>query len=266
MQSKYHPTNKQTNKNQVSDLPIISIMNRGGRFRGNKHHQHRNEKKSNSASSNADDCNPIVKCFRGYANELDDKHDRYERIVKYSRDITIESKRLIFLLHTIDMRNSNAEKTLTEAFNRLNTLCTNSFANIAKELDGLDPYQYGRAYSAGLQEFVEAYTYYDYLANNNCSINWNDLQKKLTYGPKKPEDFPEIAAAVQEVSGTPEMETKCLIQPMEFMLGLADISGEVMRKCINALGSGDIDACRTACNFIQHLYSGYITLIHLSTI
>lgn len=58
-------------------------MNRGNRFRGNRNH-HRPEKKP-APPSNVDDNNPIVKCFRSYAIELDDKHDRYERIVKYSK-------------------------------------------------------------------------------------------------------------------------------------------------------------------------------------
>lgn len=51
-----------------------------------------------------DESNAIIINFRQYAKELDDKHDRYERIVKHSRDITIESKRIIFLLHTIDTK------------------------------------------------------------------------------------------------------------------------------------------------------------------
>lgn len=45
---------------------------------------------------------PIMKQFRKYREILDDKNDRFERIVKASRDITIESKRIIFLLHNID--------------------------------------------------------------------------------------------------------------------------------------------------------------------
>lgn len=249
-------------------------MNRGNRFRGNRnHHQHRQERKP-AAPSNVDDNNPIVKLFRSYAIELDDKHDRYERIVKYSRDITIESKRLIFLLHTVDMRNPNAKKTLTDAYNRLNNLCTNSFASIARELDGRDAYQYGRAYSAGIQEFIEAYTYYEYLFKNECSMKWVDLEEKLTYAVKLEDesqqeavkdaepvvgaDEPAAAAApvVASADCSTTKEIKCLVQPMEFMLGLADLSGEIMRKCINALGSGDVDTCRKACQFLQHLYSG----------
>lgn len=91
------------------------------RFRNNRNYQHRNDKKGESAQ-NADDANPIVKMFREYAEELVDKHDRFERIVKHSRDVTIESKRLIFLLHTVDMNKPNAVKILSEALTRLNTL------------------------------------------------------------------------------------------------------------------------------------------------
>lgn len=56
-------------------------------------HTSRNERDTNTNSE-------IVKQFQQYAAELEDKQDRYERIVKISRDITIESKRLIFFLHT----------------------------------------------------------------------------------------------------------------------------------------------------------------------
>ena len=40
--------------------------------------------------------NPVVIQFGEFSKMLDDRHDRYERIVKLSRDITIESKRIIF--------------------------------------------------------------------------------------------------------------------------------------------------------------------------
>lgn len=46
--------------------------------------------------------NPILEAFSKISEELDEKHDRHERLVKISRDITIESKRIIFLLHTVD--------------------------------------------------------------------------------------------------------------------------------------------------------------------
>ena len=47
------------------------------------------------------DENPTMQLFKQYGVELDDRHDRFERIVKISRDVTIESKRIIFLLHNV---------------------------------------------------------------------------------------------------------------------------------------------------------------------
>lgn len=218
-------------------------MNRG-RFRNNRNNNNRNDKSAETIDSNNEN-NPIINKFRMYATELNEKHDRYERIVKQSRDITIESKRLIYLLHTVDLRKSNADTILADAFTRLTNLCAVNFCNIAKELDTWDQYQFARAYSAGLQEFVEAFTYYDYLKSDRM-MNWNDLQKRLTYKKNEQNDD----------SNADELKIACLVQPIEFMLGLADLSGEIMRKCINSLGIGDIDTCHRACNFVQNLYSG----------
>ena len=44
---------------------------------------------------------PVVAMFRGFAAQLDNKHDTYERLVKKSRDVTIEIKRIIFMLHRV---------------------------------------------------------------------------------------------------------------------------------------------------------------------
>lgn len=43
----------------------------------------------------------VMRMFREYSGQLDDKQDRHERILLLNRAITIESKRIIFLLHQI---------------------------------------------------------------------------------------------------------------------------------------------------------------------
>lgn len=58
--------------------------------------------KAREVLENIDENNAVIKMFLSYRQDLDDKHDRYEKIVKMSRDITIETKRIIFLLHTIN--------------------------------------------------------------------------------------------------------------------------------------------------------------------
>lgn len=198
------------------------------------------------STEQGDDKSIVVNCFEKYAEELIQKHDRYERITKMSRDITIEAKRLIFLLHAVDLRNSNSEKLLSDAFDRLLVLCNKNFMNISKEIVGYDHYQYARAYSAGLQEFIEAFTYYNYLKNEHI-IDWNGLQLKLTYRNHEETVDDGLFSGQQMV---------CLVQPNEYMLGLADLSGEIMRKCIYSVGSGDVDACHNASKFVQCLYSG----------
>lgn len=93
---------------------------------------------------------PIIQAFfRDCAGKLDTYHDRYERIVKLSRDITIESKRVIFLLHRIHDEVTK-EKLLAEAEGKLQSVINTFWNRIAKELAGQDPHHFLRAYSPGI--------------------------------------------------------------------------------------------------------------------
>lgn len=131
---------------------------------------------------------------------------------------------------------------LEEAEQRIEKLCTQNFASIAKELQGHDIYQYIRAISAGIQEFIEAYTFLEYLKGMELS-DWEQVEKRFKYkSDDETEDF------------------SFNLIPSEFLLGLADLTGEVMRNCINSLGSGDIDNCFKTCKFLQNIYSKYLTL------
>lgn len=189
--------------------------------------------------------NPILEAFSKISEELDQKNDRHERIVKISRDITIESKRIIFLLLTIDSLKNNKEKVLEEAKQRLDKLAETNFKAIANELKGLDQYQFLRAFTFGLQEYIEAYSFYDYIKGNALS-HWNDIQKNLIFKDEETEE-----------------EVKCMVPPLEHILGLGDLTGEVMRRSINALGSGDIEACDDARKFLQQILTGFLSIGHL---
>lgn len=48
-----------------------------------------------------DESSEVIQSFRQFSKQLDAKHDKYERLVKLSRDVTIESKRTIFQIHSI---------------------------------------------------------------------------------------------------------------------------------------------------------------------
>lgn len=197
---------------------------------------------------------PVVQQFRTYATELDAKHDRYERIFKTNRDVGIESKRIIFLLHTID-KESKRNAVLDAAKARLDNVAQKLFRNIANELDGQDAYQFHRAYRAGLEEYVEALTFYEYLQNGNMQ-NSTILERTLTYSTPSPTDSPEQSTC---------KAIQVMVTPTDYILGIADLTGELMRKCINNLAIGDVSSCYQTCNFVRQIYVaflGYTSVVH----
>ena len=54
---------------------------------------------SEESNFRVDPNSPVAQAFLQYKNLLDTKHDKHEALVKISRDVTIESKRIIFHLH-----------------------------------------------------------------------------------------------------------------------------------------------------------------------
>ncbi|XP_011872247.1 PREDICTED: translin-associated protein X [Vollenhovia emeryi] len=230
---------------------------RGGR-RNRKHHDKEKISLGDKGREVVEDINEnslVVQQFRAYATELDAKHDRYERIFKINRDVGIESKRIIFLLHTID-KESKRNAVLDAAKARLENVGQKLFRNVANELDGQDAYQYHRAYRAGLEEYVEALTFYEYLQNGSMQ-DWTTLEKALMYrAASSPVDSPEQDSGKM---------IQVMVTPTDYILGIADLTGELMRKCINNLAIGDVTSCYQTCNFVRKIYIaflGYTSVVH----
>ncbi|XP_023703705.1 translin-associated protein X [Cryptotermes secundus] len=232
---------------------------------GGGKHKHSVLDKAQEVLESIDASSPVIRSFQQYAAELDFKHDKYERIVKLGRDITIESKRIIFLLHTLD-RESKRKTVLAEAMSRLMQLVNTHFKAIAKELKGEDPYQYMKAYSAGLQEYIEAVTFHDYLMNSSLP-SWTKIQADLNYtnmDVSTEHERPNTTVTEDNSENTRsagyhnDFPLKTFVSPVDYILGVADLTGELMRKCINNLGSGDIEGCYQTCTFVREIYSGFL--------
>ncbi|KYM96461.1 Translin-associated protein X [Cyphomyrmex costatus] len=199
--------------------------------------------------------NRVIQQFREYAVELDTKHDRYERIFKINRDVGIESKRIIFLLHTID-KESKRNAVLDTAKARLDNVIQKLFRNIANELEGQDAYQFHRAYRAGLEEYIEALTFHEYLQNGDMQ-DWSALEKTLKYHT--------ISSPTDSLEQSTSKTVQVMVTPTDFILGIADLTGELMRKCINNLAIGDVNSCYQTCNFVRKIYIaflGYTGVVH----
>lgn len=227
-------------------------MSQGKGGRRNRGHHHNKSKinlgdKSREILENINENNPVIQQFRAYATELDAKHDRYERIFKINRDIGIESKRIIFFLHTID-KESKRDSILDTAKSRLDKVAQTMFRDIAHELDSQDAYQFHRAYRAGLEEYVEALTFYEYLQNNSMQ-DWSNLERMLTYHTT-PSDLTTQQIATKA--------TRVMITPTDYILGIADLTGELTRKCINSLAIGDITSCYQICSLVRKIYVGFV--------
>ena len=78
-----------------------------------------------------DSSDPVQVMFSEISVYLDSRHDKKERIVKLSRDITIESKRIIFCLHRIrDEADPSREAILEEADTRLQEVRENLWRQV----------------------------------------------------------------------------------------------------------------------------------------
>jgi len=64
---------------------------------------------------------------------------------------------------------------LGEAEHKLRWVRNKLWFNVARELQGEDPYKYLRAYSGGLQEYVEAYSFYHYICHG-VLIQWEEVR------------------------------------------------------------------------------------------
>lgn len=98
-----------------------------------------------------------------------------------------------------------------------------------------------RAISPALQEFIEALTFFEFLSEKTCS-DWEVIQEKLMY---KDDEAGEVSLH---------------LAPAEYMLGFTDNTGEIMRFCINSLGSGETDNCFKACKFLQSTYAQFLSI------
>eukprot|EP00096_Caligus_rogercresseyi_P002282 TRINITY_DN1436_c0_g1_i1.p1 TRINITY_DN1436_c0_g1~~TRINITY_DN1436_c0_g1_i1.p1 ORF type:complete len:305 (-),score=72.63 TRINITY_DN1436_c0_g1_i1:318-1232(-) len=212
---------------------------------------HQNSKKGgprgSSAKSDEYANKPIVMLFQNLTLELDERHDRYERIVKLSRDITIESKRIIFHLHRIQ-NVEEEENTLAEVEERLTKIRSSLWRQMSDELLGQSHFQFLRAYTGGLQEYIEARSFFHFLRHEEL-ISWKKVQEELVF-----EASDEKKESDQSGSSGSLMVT---VPRMDFILGIADLSGEIMRRVINSIGFGDTESCFRLTGFLHELYYGF---------
>ncbi|KAL9131679.1 MAG: hypothetical protein Q9175_006703 [Cornicularia normoerica] len=170
---------------------------------------------------------PLMAMFETFRTELDEHHDRRERIIKASRDITALSKKVIFSLQRYvpsmnRVFSANTENNPTRVrqlqapippaiskdISSYQTKITDLFISVAPDLQDLNAWRYQSQISSGIQEYMEAVSFQHYL----------ETQRLISY--KK---------AQAQIPG------KNMLTEDDYVLGLFDLVGELMRFAITSM-------------------------------
>ena len=252
-----------------------------------------------AAKKPVEDASPILQLFQSFQTELDCRHDKYERLVKCSRDVTIQSKRVIFLLHR-GLDEKARAKILEEAARKFDDI-KELFKKIAAELLLEDCYQFVRAYSPGLQEFIEAFSFWYFLKHRSI-VSYKQVCDQLVFDntDKQPveqvlnppadnttvlnppaenttvlnppgESTKDLTPPVEHTQITnptdelntnapnPHAKMQVPIPPAEYILGISDLTGELMRLAVNSVGQGNLTTPLEICQILRKIHDEFIT-------
>ncbi|KAG5733059.1 Translin-associated protein X [Termitomyces sp. T112] len=157
----------------------------------------------------------MLSSFHRFRASLDDYNDRRERLIKASRDVTNLSKRTIFLLHRIVVESDSDDAPANAAAKGREKLreVQDLYASLKHELQGDRFWRYQRQVSPGLQEYIEALSFAHYLEHRSL-ITFDQVQQTLS-----------------DSDGVPYFP----LTVSDYLLGLSDLTGELMRFAISAI-------------------------------
>ncbi|OJD15849.1 hypothetical protein AJ78_03946 [Emergomyces pasteurianus Ep9510] len=149
--------------------------------------------------------------FSTFRSELDEHHDRRERVIKASRDITALSKKIIFSLHRVRALNKPLPKNIAKENHERLTQITSLFASVVPDLAGINAHRYHTQISPGIQEYIEAVTFQHYVETQRL-MSLEGVTKSLPAG--------------------------MLVTEADYILGIFDLTGEMMRFAITTMAAG----------------------------
>ncbi|KAK3027252.1 hypothetical protein RJ639_041198, partial [Escallonia herrerae] len=169
-------------------------------------------------------------------------NDKRERVVKASRDVTINSKKVIFQVHrrgtfffAYRISKNNKDDVLGKAEKDLAAVTDQYMFRLVKELQGTDFWKLRRAYSPGVvQEYVEAATFCNFCKSGTL-LSLDEINAAL---------LPLSDSAVEPLQ----------INVLDYILGLADLTGELMRLAIGRISEGELEFAEKICWFARSIY------------
>eukprot|EP00455_Lapot_gusevi_P021172 TRINITY_DN2226_c0_g1_i2.p1 TRINITY_DN2226_c0_g1~~TRINITY_DN2226_c0_g1_i2.p1 ORF type:complete len:184 (-),score=50.84 TRINITY_DN2226_c0_g1_i2:47-598(-) len=107
------------------------------------------------------------------------------------------------------------------------------------EVDPADVYRFGSLVSGGLQEYIEAVGFYHF----------------LKYGTLVTKSFIE-----EFIQRSHPQQVKFELPMTDYLLGICDTSGELMRFAVNTVSKGDRESAFVICDFLRDLFVGFRSL------
>lgn len=175
--------------------------------------------------------------FEAYRAELDDENALREKLIILSRSITQLSKKLIFHLHRgATSQPAQRQKNIREAEKKEREIAE-VFKTIRQELSDARAgeswtsgfWKWRKSITPGLEEYIEALSFMWYLQHGGL-VPLDNVQKALS-----------------DENG----ESLIFVTPEDYILGMSDLTGELMRYATNALGTGDHETPLSICDFVR---------------
>uniref|UniRef100_A0A8C7BVS2 Translin associated factor X n=1 Tax=Neovison vison TaxID=452646 RepID=A0A8C7BVS2_NEOVI len=210
------------------------------------------------------------KCSGGFRKR---KHDNFPhnqrregKDVNSSSPVMLAFKckfpQMYLVLHLADILKSSQyfdysapdmEEILTESEIKLDGV-RQKILQVAQELSGEDMHQFHRAITTGLQEYVEAVSFQHFIKTRSL-ISMDEINKQLIFTTEEygKENKTPSSDEQDKQFGTWRLK----ITPVDYLLGVADLTGELMRMCINSVGNGDIDTPFEVSQFLRQVYDGF---------
>ncbi|XP_027347008.1 translin-associated protein X isoform X2 [Abrus precatorius] len=144
----------------------------------------------------------------------------------------MNSKKVIFQVHR--MSKYNKVEVLEKAEKDLAAVTDQYMSRLVKELQGTDFWKLRRAYSPGIQEYVEAATFCSFCKSGTL-LTLDEIHKIL---------LPLSDSCLQPLQ----------INILDYLLGVADLTGELMRLAIGRISDGELEFAEKICRFVRDIY------------
>lgn len=156
----------------------------------------------------------VAQLFSDFRTQLDNYHEQRERVIKASRDITASSKKVIFALQRIDADDTDKLHNDPHVSKNLKDI-KDRIKSVKEDVTGdVNQWRYHKQFTGCIQEWIEAVSFQHYLEHRTV-IKHEELSNTL----------PEV-----------------LITRGDYVLGIMDLTGELMRYAISHLSDTKSDS------------------------